>query len=276
MNRYKKSRLVVVISILSVFSLSLLFLTAYQGGEIPIVSDGVRQSIAFLDKVVSKPTQFLSNQKDYLNDLVAAYKENQELKSTLASLENSISEMESLKNENESLRQNLEIKEAYADKQMISALVSVRSPNSWNQELVIDIGKDAGLTENMLVVANGALVGTIDSLDAYSTTVKLLTNSDDFFNIPVKISLEMTDVYGILSGYDTDSHSLIINQLNSDVEIPVGSSVVTSDLAGGTPSNIPVGKVASIKSSSSNLNRELYITPTANFSNIYAVMVVGQ
>ena len=276
MNRYKKSRLVVVISILSVFSLSLLFLTAYQGVEIPIVSDGVRQSIAFLDEVVSKPTQFLSKQKDYLNDLVAAYKENQELKSTLASLENSISEMESLKNENESLRQNLEIKEAYADKQMISALVSVRSPNSWNQELVIDIGKDAGLTENMLVVANGALVGTIDSLDAYSTTVKLLTNSDDFFNIPVKISLEMTDVYGILSGYDTDSHSLIINQLNSDVEIPVGSSVVTSDLAGGTPSNIPVGKVASVKSSSSNLNRELYITPTANFSNIYAVMVVGQ
>ena len=276
MNRYKKSRLVVVISILSVFSLSLLFLTAYQGVEIPVVSDGVRQSIAFLDEVVSKPTQFLSKQKDYLNDLVAAYKENQELKSTLASLENTISDMESLKNENESLRQNLEIKEAYADKQMISALVSVRSPNSWNQELVIDIGKDAGLTENMLVVANGALVGTIDSLDAYSTTVKLLTNSDDFSNIPVKISLEMTDVYGILSGYDTDSHSLIINQLNSDVEIPVGSSVVTSDLAGGTPSNIPIGKVASVKSSSSNLNRELYITPTANFSNIYAVMVVGQ
>ena len=103
-----------------------------------------------------------------------------------------------------------------------------------------------------------------------------MTQSDDFSNIPVKISLETDDVYGILSGYDTDSHSLIINQLNSDVDIPEGSSVVTSDLAGGTPSNIPIGKVASVKSSSSNLNRELYITPTANFSNIYAVMVVGQ
>ena len=276
MNRYKISRLVVVVSVLSVFSLSLLFLTAYQGLKIPVVSDGVRQSVAFLDEVVSKPTQFLSKQKDYLNDLVAAYRENQELKSTLASLENSISEMESLKNENESLRQNLQMKESYADKQLISALVTVRSPNSWNQELVLDIGQDAGLTEDMLVVANGALIGTIDTLDASSTTVKLLTNSDDFSNIPVKISLESSDVYGILSGYDTDSHSLIINQLNSEVEIPVGSSVVTSDLAGGTPSNIPIGKVASVKTSSSSLNRELYITPSANFSNIYAVMVVGQ
>lgn len=276
MNRYKKSRLVVVVSILSVFSLSLLFLTVYQGVKIPFVMDGVRQSVAFLDGVVSKPTQFLSKQKDYINDLVSAYKENQELKNTLSGLENSISEMESLKKENESLRQNLEMKEAYTEKQLISALVSVRSPNSWNQELILNIGKDFGLTEDMLVVANGALAGTIDSLDAHSTTVKLLTNSDDFSNIPVKISLETMDVYGILSGYDTDSHSLIINQLNSDIEIPVGSSVVTSDLAGGTPSNIPIGKVASVKSSSSNLNRELYVTPTANFSNIYAVMVVGQ
>lgn len=276
MNRYKKSRLVVVVSILSIFSLSLLFLTVYQGVKIPFVMDGVRQSVAFLDGVVSKPTQFLSKQKDYINDLVSAYKENQELKNTLSGLENSISEMESLKKENESLRQNLEMKEAYTEKQLISALVSVRSPNSWNQELILNIGKDFGLTEDMLVVANGALVGTIDSLDAHSTTVKLLTNSDDFSNIPVKISLETMDVYGILSGYDTDSHSLIINQLNSDIEIPVGSSVVTSDLAGGTPSNIPIGKVASVKSSSSNLNRELYVTPTANFSNIYAVMVVGQ
>lgn len=276
MNRYKKSRLVVVVSILSVFSLSLLFLTAYQGIKIPFVSDGVKHTLAFLDGVVSKPTQFLSKQKDYLNDLLAAYKENQELKSTLASLENSISEMESLKNENDSLRQNLQMKERYADKLLISALVSVRSPNSWNQELVLDTGTDAGLSENMLVVANGALIGTIDSLDTSSTTVKLLTHSDDFSNIPVKISLETGDVYGILSGYDTDSHSLIINQLNSDVEIPEGSSVVTSDLAGGTPSNIPIGKVASVKSSSSSLNRELYISPTANFSNIYAVMVVGQ
>ncbi len=133
MNRYKKSRLVVVVSILSVFSLSLLFLTVYQGIKIPFVSDGVRQTLAFFDGVASKPTQFLSKQKDYLNDLLAAYKENQELKSTLASLENSISEMDSLKNENESLRQNLQMKESYADKDLISALVSVRSPNSCNK-----------------------------------------------------------------------------------------------------------------------------------------------
>ena len=276
MNRYKKSKLIVVVSVLSVFSLSLLFLTAYQGLEIPFLTSGARQTVSFFGSVVSRPTQFLSKQKDYLTDLISAYKENQELKSTLSDLENAVSEMESLKNENESLRKNLEMKEQHADKHFFSALVSERSPHSWNQKLMLNIGQDDGLTTDMLVVANGALIGTIDSLDGHSTTVKLLTNSDEFSKIPVKIALDSTDVYGILSGYDTDSHSFVVNQLNSNVEIPAGSSVVTSDLAGGTPSNIPIGKVISVKTSSSNLNRELYITPTANFSNIYAAMVVGQ
>jgi len=276
MNRYKKSKLIVVVSVLSVFSLSLLFLTAYQGLEIPVLTSGARQAVSFFGNAVSRPTQFLSKQKEYLTDLISAYKENQELKSTLSDLENAVSEMESLKNENESLRKNLEMKEQHADKRFFSALVSERSPHSWNQKLMLNIGQDDGLTTDMLVVANGALIGTIDSLDGHSTTVKLLTNSDEFSKIPVKIALDSTDVYGILSGYDTDSHSFVVNQLNSNVEIPAGSSVVTSDLAGGTPSNIPIGKVVSVKTSSSNLNRELYITPTANFSNIYAAMVVGQ
>lgn len=276
MNPYKKSKLVVVFSILLVFSLSFLFLTVKQDMKIPYLTDGIRQSMSSIDDIISKPSHFFSNQKDVVNELMFAYKENQELKETLAGLENSISEMESLKKENESLRQNLNMKEQHMDKPLFSALVSVRSPKSWNQELILNIGQNAGLKDDMLIVANGSLIGTIESLASDSTKVKLLTNSDDFSKIPVKISLESTEVYGILSGYDTDSHSFIVNQLNSDVHISEGSSVVTSDLDGGTPSNIPVGKVSSVRTSSSNLNRELFIQPSANFSNIYAVTVVGQ
>ncbi|HFR3369796.1 TPA: rod shape-determining protein MreC, partial [Streptococcus suis] len=56
----------------------------------------------------------------------------------------------------------------------------------------------------------------------------------------------------------------------------VGSNVVTSDLAGETPANVQIGKVLSVKSNSNSLNREVYVEPTASFSNIYSVLVVGQ
>lgn len=71
-----------------------------------------------------------------------------------------------------------------------------------------------------------------------------------------------------------DSNSFVVNQLNSMDEIKIDSNVVTSDLAGTTPANIQVGKVKSISSTSNNLNREVFIEPTTDFSEIYSVLLV--
>ena len=79
-----------------------------------------------------------------------------------------------------------------------------------------------------------------------------------------------------LYGYDSDSNSFVVNQLNSMDEIKIDSNVVTSDLAGTTPANIQVGKVKSISSTSNNLNREVFIEPTTDFSEIYSVLLVEE
>ena len=79
-----------------------------------------------------------------------------------------------------------------------------------------------------------------------------------------------------MSGYDSDSNSFVVSQLNSMDEIKIDSNVVTSDLAGTTPANIQVGKVKSISSTSNNLNREVFIEPTTDFSEIYSVLLVEE
>ncbi len=152
----------------------------------------------------------------------------------------------------------------------------MRTPSSWSEHISINIGETSGVTYNALVVANGGLVGIVSSLSSDSAVVTLFTNSDEFTKLPVKISVDSKEIYGILSGYDADTNSFIINQLNSADEIAVGSNVVTSDLAGETPANVQIGKVLSVKSNSNSLNREVYVEPTASFSNIYSVLVVGQ
>lgn len=273
MNKF--SRLVIVGSIFLVLSFSFLFLTFSKGANISFLSNGVNMILSPFSSILSKPTQFFSQEKDVLSDLISAYDENKELKASLAQLENQIAEMESLEKENESLRQNLALKESLPEKHFISGFVLVRTPTSWSDQIIINIGETELVTENMLVVANGGLVGTVTTVNSDSSVVKLLSNSDDFTKIPIRIATESGDVYGILAGYDTDSNSFIINQLNSTVDIPIGSNVVTSDLAGTTPSNIQIGQVSSVKTSSSNLNKELYVKPTASFSNLYSVMVVG-
>ncbi|HHW3835890.1 TPA: rod shape-determining protein MreC [Streptococcus suis] len=274
MNKF--SKLVVVVSIFLLLSFSLLFVTFSKGLQVPYLNNIVRVVVTPIQSVISVPTRFFSEQKDVLTDLMNAYEENKQLKETIMSLEGMAAENTSLKEENASLRSSLGVVSDFPEKQFIPGSVLVRTPSSWSEHISINIGETSGVTYNALVVANGGLVGIVSSLSSDSAVVTLFTNSDEFTKLPVKISVDSKEIYGILSGYDADTNSFIINQLNSADEIAVGSNVVTSDLAGATPANVQIGKVLSVKSNSNSLNREVYVEPTASFSNIYSVLVVGQ
>ncbi|MEI4367886.1 rod shape-determining protein MreC [Streptococcus suis] len=274
MNKF--SKLVVVVSIFLLLSFSLLFVTFSKGLQVPYLNSIVSVVVTPIQSVISVPTRFFSEQKDVLTDLMNAYEENKQLKEAIMSLEGMAAENTSLKEENASLRSSLGVVSDFPEKQLIPGSVLVRTPSSWSEHISINIGETSGVTSNALVVANGGLVGIVSSLSSDSAVVTLFTNSDEFTKLPVKISVDSKEIYGILSGYDADTNSFIINQLNSVDEIAVGSNVVTSDLAGATPANVQIGKVLSVKSNSNSLNREVYVEPTASFSNIYSVLVVGQ
>ncbi|HEL1611713.1 TPA: rod shape-determining protein MreC [Streptococcus suis] len=274
MNKF--SKLVVVVSIFLLLSFSLLFVTFSKGLQVPYLNNIVRVVVTPIQSVISVPTRFFSEQKDVLTDLMNAYEENEQLKEAIMSLEGMAAENTSLKEENASLRSSLGVVSDFPEKQLIPGSVLVRTPSSWSEHISINIGETSGVTSNALVLANGGLVGIVSSLSSDSAVVTLFTNSDEFTKLPVKISVDSKEIYGILSGYDADTNSFIINQLNSADEIAVGSNVVTSDLAGATPANVQIGKVLSVKSNSNSLNREVYVEPTASFSNIYSVLVVGQ
>ncbi|WP_029186668.1 rod shape-determining protein MreC [Streptococcus suis] len=274
MNKF--SKLVVVVSIFLLLSFSLLFVTFSKGLQVPYLNSIVSVVVTPIQSIISVPTRFFSEQKDVLTDLMNAYEENKQLKEAIMSLEGMAAENTSLKEENASLRSSLGVVSDFPEKQLIPGSVLVRTPSSWSEHISINIGETSGVTSNALVVANGGLVGIVSSLSSDSAVVTLFTNSDEFTKLPVKISVDSKEIYGILSGYDADTNSFIINQLNSADEIAVGSNVVTSDLAGATPANVQIGKVLSVKSNSNSLNREVYVEPTASFSNIYSVLVVGQ
>ena len=63
--------------------------------------------------------------------------------------------------------------------------------------------------------------------------------------------------------------------LNSSIDIDENDSVVTSGLDGDTVANIAVGSVSSVKNSSDNLERVVYVTPAADFSDISYVTIIG-
>ncbi|WP_312951378.1 rod shape-determining protein MreC [Streptococcus parasuis] len=272
----KLSKLIIAFFVFLILSFSLLFVTTSGSHDIPFLSSIVSGVMTPIEKFFSPTVSFITAQRTKIEDLFSTFNENQELKQSIASLENISEDNETLRLENESLRKDLGIVASFPEKSFLSSFVLVRNPVSWTEQLIIDAGTEQGVVGNMLVVANGGLAGIVTNVESSSANVKLLTNSDEFTKIPVKISTQSGDIYGILYGYDSDSNSFVVNQLNSMDEIKIDSNVVTSDLAGTTPANIQVGKVKSISSTSNNLNREVFIEPTTDFSEIYSVLLVEE
>ena len=126
----------------------------------------------------------------------------------------------------------------------------------------------------MLVLSGGGLIGKVSNVDSTTSSITLLSNGSDF-NIPIKITTSSAEVYGLLESYDLDKKCFVITNLNSSVDIEEGDSVVTSGLDGDTVANISVGAVSSVKNSSESLERVVYVTPTADFSDISYVTIVG-
>ena len=274
MKKLRISRFVffaVVILLLLSFSLSLLFRNL---GVISVVSSPIRSVVARVDSVVSAPFRSLGSLNEDIHDLFSTYSENKKLKKKVAELENQSEEIASLKTENEQLNNTINASSSISTQFSATGKVIVRSPVSWYESLTVKIGKDKNVAKKMLALSNGGLIGVVDDVDSSTSNIALLANSSDF-SIPVKISTASGDLYGILESFDSEKKCFVVSNLNSSTDVVEGDSVVTSGLDGDTVANVSVGSVSSVKNSSENLERVVYVKPTADFSDISYVTVVG-
>ena len=274
MKKLRISRFVffaVVILLLLSFSLSLLFRNL---GVISVVSSPIRSVVARVDSVVSAPFRSLGSLNEDIHDLFSTYSENKKLKKKVAELENQSEEITSLKIENEQLNNTINASSSISTQFSATGKVIVRSPVSWYEALTVKIGKDKNVAKKMLALSNGGLIGVVDDVDSSTSNIALLANGSDF-SIPVKISTASGDLYGILESFDSEKKCFVVSNLNSSTDVVEGDSVVTSGLDGDTVANVSVGSVSSVKNSSENLERVVYVKPTADFSDISYVTVVG-
>lgn len=272
MNRLSKG--IVILSTVVLLSFALLFFTSNSSSVLTTSISKANDVMSTIHSIFSGPTTFLSKQKDFLIDLLSTYDENQELKATISQLENLEEQVATLTKENKSLKENLAAKSSATEVELTAAMVIARSPIAWNKTVTIDVGKQEGITNDMLVTADGGLIGLVSTVYSDSSEVSLLIDDHSAIKLPVKIRTGEQAVYGILSGYDVDTNSFIVSQLNSSAEIVEGSSVVTSDFGGKTPANVQIGAVKMIQSETNSLNRTVYVSPKADFSNLYSVLVV--
>ena len=271
MKRFRKSKTLVYV-ILFALAVSGLLMMTYRSQSVTVLVD----VMSGLDKIVGKPFTWVEGTRESFSHLLQTYEENRSLKRELSSERDVQAEIDTLKKENAQLRDLLAMKSLYEGHLSISATVIHRSPLSWGDDLTLDKGSNEKVSNEMVAVVNKGLIGTVEKVATHSSRIHLLTNPKSAQSVAVKIKTTKSEIFGILTGYDSEEQAFIVSQLNQNVSLEKGSKVLTSGLGINHIADIPVGEVLDVRENKDHLTKEVLVKPSADFSDIRVVTLVGE
>ena len=144
-----------------------------------------------------------------------------------------------LEKDNRRLRSLLSLKKATDDLKIDSSVIS-RNTGSWWRKLILNKGERNGVRVGDAVVGPGGLIGLIDDVSIFTSSVKLLTSSES----QVGVWVQRINIHGLLKGVGNDSPKLVF--YSKDIDIKVGDLIFSSPASTLLPPNIPIGIIESI------------------------------
>ena len=128
----------------------------------------------------------LSGNSTFFADINNLKQENENLQKKNDELEQSLRELENIRTQNETLKEYLNLTEKYGEYKTIPGYVINKDISNYSKTIVINIGSDDGVKENMTVIGNEGLVGHVISVT--SSTAKVQTIIDTASSISCSMS----------------------------------------------------------------------------------------
>lgn len=209
--------------------------------------------------------------KDYILYPVLALNNSNEIEYSSMQYESIIEE---LKRDLSSIKELTNIKSVNSEFKIVNASVIERNRSYWFNSLTIDKGKIAGIEVDMAVINKDGLIGRISKVNKLTSEIKLITTNDVNSKISVVIENGDENVYGIMSGYDSNNNELLITLTTKNIDIKNDSLVKTTGLGGVFPSGIIVGSVVTSKSDNYDVGKIVLVRPIATIDDIRYVSVL--
>jgi len=151
--------------------------------------------------------------------------------------------LKQLEKDNLRLRSLLSLKKTTDDLTIDSSVIS-RNTGSWWRKIILNKGSRNGVTIGDTVVGPGGLIGLIDDVSIFTSSVKLLTSSES----QVGAWVQRINIHGLIVGVGNDSPKMIF--YSKDIDIKVGDLILSSPASSLLPPNIPIGIIESINQDS--------------------------
>ncbi len=189
--------------------------------------------------VLSKPVDGLTNILERGQDLLRLSEENERLRAERNRLLRWQAAAQRLEAENEALRQLLNFIPG-PDATFRAARVVADPTGAFAQSLLVNAGVRDGIDKGHIVIAGDGLVGRVVGVSQRAARVLLITD----LNSRVPVFVGQARVRAVLAGDNSERPKLI--HVLQQGKIEPGDPVVTSGVAGGFPSGLPVGVVADV------------------------------
>ena len=195
--------------------------------------------------------------------------ENENLQTRNSELEEQLRELETVKAENETLKQYLNLTEKYTDYTTVPADVINRDISNYSKTIVINIGKEDGVEENMTVIADQGLVGHVISVT--ENTAKIQTIIDTASSVSCTMSDKDTIV---CKGTLDDNITLKAMYIPTEANVIQGDSIETSGLGGIYPKGIHVGTIQKVENTQNITDRYALVETAVDFNKLDTVLVI--
>lgn len=246
-----------------------------------VVLSNVDSGASFIENAASKLVMPVQNGLTYLKNKISGNstfftdinnlkEENEELSQKNSELEQSLRELESIRSENETLKEYLGLTEKYGEYSTVPAYIINKDISNYSKMIVINVGSDDGIKENMTVIADQGLVGHVISVTSDTAKVRTIVDTSS----SVSCLLSTTDESIVCKGTLEEESALRAMYIPDDDGIIQGDSVETSGLGGIYPKGIHVGSIKRVVNTQNATDRYAIVETAVDFDKLDTVLVI--
>lgn len=270
----KTKHILIIIIILVIIIIAIFSATLKNDRKLNKFESLIKDTTTSIQKVIFYPFNFIISKIEDYQELKDIREKYQELLPQVERIDSLNAENIELRNQLESMKEELSITYTINDYEFLNATVINRNISNWYNTITIDKGSYNGVTVDMVIVNSQGLIGKIISTTTFTSDVRLLTTKETNNKISVTISNGKNKVNGLIKDYNYQTNYLEVEGVSNTESVSIGDYVYTSGLGGIFPSGILIGTVKEITTDEYDLSKIIDVEPIADFDDINYVAIL--
>lgn len=267
MNRKKSGIAGIVITI--ILLIILVFISNLKLNKFSYIENAFSNLIMPIQSGITFLKNKLTGNDAYFATMDSLKEENEKLKQKNIELEEALRGLEVIQSENSTLKEYLNLTEQYKSYKTVPAYVINKDTSNYSRVFVINTGSDSGVRENMTVISAEGLVGHVISVTKDTAKVQTLIDTSNVVSATLENSKDNVICRGTLNG-----NELKATYISTDTVLTEGEKLHTSGMGGIYPKGIYIGEIKKINDAKNITDRSFIVEAAVDFENLETVLVI--